>query len=69
MNALRLRWIVPAAVLVAAAAVTVFTWSPWSAGVITGATAGPTLTGHTDIVNDVAFSPDGTTLASGSADT
>ena len=29
---------------------------------------GPPLTGHTDTVNSVAFSPDGHTLATGSAD-
>ncbi|MCP4261995.1 MAG: protein kinase [Planctomycetes bacterium] len=34
-----------------------------------GESPAATLTGHTEVVNDVAFSPDGATLASGSNDT
>jgi len=33
-----------------------------------GATGRPPLTGHANIVNDVAFNPDGTILATASSD-
>jgi WD40 repeat protein len=42
--------------------------APLDTGVVSGNPLGPPLTGHTDVVRSVAFSPDGRTLASGSSD-
>lgn len=57
-----------AAIVLVAAVTTLFVVQPWKDPRVTGATEGRLLSGHTQSVSDLDFSPDGKRLISGSHD-